>query len=139
MRVGNALVSHMDKFFSDYGITTLQFNVMRILYLRDPDGVGLPSGSFAPLLLRRVPDVPRLLDRLVRAGLLERVRSDEDRRVIRVRLTHAGTDLVERVTAPLFAYERELLSDVPASKLQRLAKDLEQLLASVRANAPNID
>jgi DNA-binding MarR family transcriptional regulator len=139
MRLGDALASHMDRFFRDYGITTLQFNVMRILYVHDPEGEGLPSGSFAARLLRRVPDVPRLIDRLIKAGLLERVRSDDDRRVVRVRLTAKGTELVERINAPLFERDRALLTGVPAKDLPRIAADLERLLESVLANGRALD
>ncbi|MEV4642132.1 MarR family transcriptional regulator [Actinoplanes sp. NPDC049548] len=39
----------------------------------------------------------RMLDRLIRKGLVRRMRSPSDRRVVRVRLTPAGHDVVERV------------------------------------------
>ena len=39
----------------------------------------------------------RMLDRLIRKGLVRRVRSASDRRVVRVRLTRAGRDVVEQV------------------------------------------
>lgn len=39
----------------------------------------------------------RMLDRLIRKGLVRRMRSASDRRVVRVRLTPAGHDIVERV------------------------------------------
>ena len=39
----------------------------------------------------------RMLDRLIRKGLVRRMRSTSDRRVVRVRLTPAGRDVVEQV------------------------------------------
>ena len=39
----------------------------------------------------------RMLDRLIRKGLVRRVRSASDRRVVRVRLPPAGRDVVEQV------------------------------------------
>jgi DNA-binding MarR family transcriptional regulator len=139
MRLGDALASHMDKFFSQYGITTLQYNVMRILYMRDPQGDGLPSGSFAARLVRRVPDIPRLLDRLVKAGFLQRVRSADDRRVVLVRLTAEGVALVERVNNPLFEHDARLLADIPESKLPRLATDLQRALDSVLNHGHDVE
>jgi DNA-binding MarR family transcriptional regulator len=134
MRLGEALGSRMDRFFRDYGITKLQFNVLRILYVRDPDREGLPSGSFASRLVHRAPDVPRVLDRLVSADLLERVRSDEDRRVVRVRLTAAGTQLVERIEGPLLASDCKLVSGLSDAELRKLASLLERALQSVIEN-----
>ncbi|WP_433383510.1 MarR family winged helix-turn-helix transcriptional regulator [Actinoplanes sp. CA-142083] len=39
----------------------------------------------------------RMTDRLVAKGLVRRVRSTDDRRVVRLRLTRAGQEIVERV------------------------------------------
>ena len=39
----------------------------------------------------------RMLDRLIRKGLVRRLRSTTDRRVVRVRLTPAGHDIVDQV------------------------------------------
>src|SRR6187399_797169 len=64
-RLGLALLSILDKFFLAYGITLLQFNVLRILYVRDPDIQGLPAGAFAARMMTLSPDVPRMIDRLV--------------------------------------------------------------------------
>ena len=41
----------------------------------------------------------RMTDRLVAKGLVRRVRSTDDRRVVRLRLTRAGKEIVERVMA----------------------------------------
>jgi DNA-binding MarR family transcriptional regulator len=131
MRLGDAVGSRMDRFFRDYGITKLQFNVLRILYVRDPKREGLPAGSFAGRLVYRATDVPRVIDRLVSAGLLERVRSDEDRRVVRVRLTAAGTQLAESIDGPLLAHDCKLVSKLSEAELRKLASLLEHALQSV--------
>lgn len=39
----------------------------------------------------------RMVDRLVRKGLVRRVRSDDDRRTVELRLTKAGHEVVDRV------------------------------------------
>jgi DNA-binding MarR family transcriptional regulator len=81
MRAGWALESRLDKFFSESGITLLQYNVLRICYVRDADGTGIPSGTCGAGVMKLVPDSSRLVDRLVNAGLMERLRSPTDRRV----------------------------------------------------------
>ncbi|WP_420032743.1 TetR family transcriptional regulator [Streptomyces sp. cg28] len=59
-------------------------------------------------------------DRLAGAGLIERERDDRDRRVVRLRLTAAGRDLVDRVAEERRAGERELLDRLRPDERRRL-------------------
>jgi len=43
------------------------------------------------------PNITPLLDHLSERGLLERVRSDEDRRIVNVHLTSAGQEIIARM------------------------------------------
>jgi DNA-binding MarR family transcriptional regulator len=124
MRAGRALESRLDKFFSDVGLTLLQYNVLRILYVRDPDVAGMPTGAIGNVMVNLVPDVSRLIDRLVTAGHIERMPSPEDRRVVLVKLTQQGHDLVESVHPALLAHNAKLLEHMPTAELEQLAKGL---------------
>jgi DNA-binding MarR family transcriptional regulator len=128
MRVGWAIESRLDKFFSDYGITLLQYNVLRICYARDADGTGIPSGTFGTALMKLVPDVSRLIDRLVTAGYFERLPSPTDRRVVLIRLTEQGNDLVERLHPKLLEHNRKLLDHMSAAEMEKVAKGLNRVL-----------
>lgn len=128
MRTGWAIESRLDKFFSDYGLTLLQYNVLRICYVRDADGTGIPSGAFGPALMRLVPDVSRLIDRLVTAGLIERIPSTTDRRVVLIRLTDSGCDLVERLHPKLLEHNKKLLDHMSDAEMERVAKGLHRVL-----------
>jgi DNA-binding MarR family transcriptional regulator len=138
-RLGLALLSILDKFFVPYGITLLQFNVLRILYVRDPDTLGMPTGSFAARMVTLSPDVPRLIDRLVKSELIERASSPTDRRVVLVKLTQKGTDLVEDITPALVEHNRKLLGDMPVADLTKLAELLQRAVTLVLANRPVSD
>jgi len=115
-------------FFASHGLTTLQYNVLRILYVRDADGEGLPIGTIGSGLMVRGPDVTRLVDRLERAGLVERFRPGDDRRVVKVRLTRRGTALAEKVHAPLVQHNRDLLGRISQTDLEQLARLLGRAL-----------
>jgi MarR family transcriptional regulator for hemolysin len=58
-----------------------------------------------------------MIDRLVKAGLLERQPSSTDRRVKRVVLTEQGTQLYGRVKSEAAAFRKELMAGVEADKL----------------------
>jgi DNA-binding MarR family transcriptional regulator len=135
-RLGFTLMSILDRFFADYGITLLQFNILRILYVRDPEYQGLPSGSFAQRMLTLSPDIPRLIDRLVKTELLERTASPTDRRVVLVKLTQKGIDLMEEVTPLLLEHNRKLFGDMPHPELAKLAELAFRAGSLVLANRP---
>lgn len=121
VRLGDVLSNRLSLFFKEHGLTILQYTVLRILYVRDPDGEGLSSGEIGGRLLVRVPDVTRLIDRMVSAGLVERFRSPDDRRVVKVRLTQAATDLVEAIHQPLIQHNVEMFAGMPEKDLERLS------------------
>ncbi len=100
------------------GLTSPQYNVLRILRGAGPGG--LSCQEIAARLIRRDPDVTRLIDRLAASGMVSRGRGAEDRRVIRVKLERKGQDrlaaldepireLHERQFAPLGREERNSL------------------------------
>jgi DNA-binding MarR family transcriptional regulator len=128
MRLGDALVVAMTTLLTDFGITPLQYNVLRILYVRDEDHEGLPVGTIGGGLVAATADVSRLIDRLEKTGYLERVRDETDRRVVKVRLTKKGFSTVERIHGPLIAHHNTLFSKISKTDLERIAGDLARLV-----------
>jgi DNA-binding MarR family transcriptional regulator len=70
-----------------------------------------------------------MLDRLADAGLVERVRSETDRRVVGARLTDGGRAVCEERRAALEPLWREMLAGFTASELQTAAAVLDRLTA----------
>ena len=89
-----------------FNITASQFNVLRILRGVHPEGY--PRCEITERMLIRAPDVTRLVDRLERQGLVERVRSESDRRLSLTRITKKGLSLVSKMDNPLLAMEKDL-------------------------------
>ena len=91
-----AIVDHAtDEALRPFGLTGTQFNVLRILKGADPDG--LCGKEIGERMINRVPDVPRLLDRLEKAELICRQRDREDRREVSARITEKGRQLVDEI------------------------------------------
>ncbi|MFG2037868.1 MarR family winged helix-turn-helix transcriptional regulator [Dactylosporangium sp. NPDC048998] len=76
-------------------VTLPQFRTLVVLAMRGPQR----SVDIADELQVNPSTGTRMLDRLVRKGLVRRTRSPEDRRVVRIRLTQAGRNIVEQVMA----------------------------------------
>ena len=68
------------------------------------------------------------VDRLVERGLVERHRSETDRRGVRVRITPQGLARLDAAFADLLDRERGLLAELPAAERTRLAALLRGLL-----------
>jgi DNA-binding MarR family transcriptional regulator len=128
IRVGMWSSSDFDKIFESLGITLLQFNCLRILR-RDVDNAGMPTGMLGRHMLTRVPDVPRLLDRLVKAGLIERLPSPTDRRVVLVRLTQKGIDLADAAMPRLRDQAKKRVAHMTHAELVQLHALLKKLYA----------
>ena len=77
----------------DGDVTLPQFRALVVLAVRGPQR----SVDIAEELRVNPSTGTRMCDRLVRKGLVRRIRSTSDRRVVRLRLTHAGRDIVEQV------------------------------------------
>ena len=71
-----------------HGVTPTQYNVLRIL--RGSGEEGLCRSEIMERMIARVPDATRLLDRMEGAGLIERERSQVDRRFVTTRITEEG-------------------------------------------------
>jgi MarR family transcriptional regulator, 2-MHQ and catechol-resistance regulon repressor len=62
-----------------------------------------------------------------RAGLVRRVRSDEDRRLVRVELTEEGRGVIERAQAAIHRCEVELTRDLTLDEQRTLAALLRRV------------
>jgi len=75
-----------------------------------------------------VSTASNLLDKLARAGLVERLRVEEDRRVVQLRLTEKGCDVVARAPRPLTGLIVDALERLPQDSLATLDAELARLL-----------
>ena len=125
VRLADRLAHHMRLFFKRYELTEPQFNVLRILYVANRP---LPSNAIAKRLVTRLPDVPRLLDRLEKAGWIERTRSQVDRRVVETQLSAKGEELVGSLDPALAKMHNEAFAHLSAEELETFNQLLERAL-----------
>lgn len=120
------VVEPLARYLRGEGITLAQYNVLRIL--RGAGEAGLPSGEIAARMIDRDPDITRLVDRLVRDDLAVRDRHDGDRRVVLVRITPAGLDLLTRTDAAMADLPCDLLGGLGQDRLKTLLDLLEDVI-----------
>jgi DNA-binding MarR family transcriptional regulator len=107
-------------------LTTSQYNVLRILRGSHPTRV--TCTEIVERMVARDPDVTRLLDRLAERGLVDRMRSRSDRRVVQVGITAKGLDLLGGLDEPVERLPKVMLGHLGASQLRQLRTLLERVI-----------
>ncbi len=130
MRTASALGGPVERLLKGHDLSAATYNVLRIL--RGAWAAGLEHGrachEIGEHMVAQVPDVTRLVDRLVDAGFVERTRCEKDRRVVYVRITKAGLDLLARIDRPLLDLHAAQLGHLTQAEIAGLCG----LLARVR-------
>jgi DNA-binding MarR family transcriptional regulator len=124
-RTADALQRRLAGVFKAAGLSSTQYNVLRIL--RGATEEGHSCGDIAERMVTRDPDLTRLLDRLEARKLVSRSRDGEDRRVVTTRITRAGLSLLEELEVPLAAEQRRLLGHMGPDRLHALADLLDEV------------
>lgn len=118
LRTAAHLEADFTRLFRQHGLSESTYNVLRILRGAGPEG--RKATEIACDMVVRVPDVTRLVDRLVEQGLVERRRCPEDRRVVHVTLTARGRALLGRLDAPVAGTHRAQLGHLTRAELNEL-------------------
>ena len=119
----DAVMPRFRRIFSEFGLTEQQWRVLRVLWQHDE----IAFRDLADLTLIPAPSLVGIVDRLSRQGLVERKRSDADRRNVFVLATAEGRALHRRVRPRVDAAYRELRASITAEEWQTLITSLERV------------
>jgi len=107
----------------DWGLTSTQYNVLRILRGAHPNG--LTCSAIGSRMITAEPDITRLLGRLKGLGLIEQERDQQDRRVVWTEITASGLELLARMDPVIQRVPVELLGHMKGGELRELIRLLE--------------
>jgi DNA-binding MarR family transcriptional regulator len=124
VRTADAFERYNAEILKPYDLTPTQFNVLRIL--RGAGEEGLNCREISERMLTFDPDVTRLLDRLEARALVARSREAKDRRVITVRITQCGLQVIGDLDRRVADLPKQQLGHLGERKLQTLIHLLEQ-------------
>lgn len=129
-RVGLALTAELVKVYSDHGLGEGDFDVLATLR-RLGEPYELTPTELMEQTMVTSGAVTKRLDRLERAGLVERRVSHGDRRSRIVALTARGRELMDRAVEAHLANEARLLEALTAEERSTLAGLLAKLGSSL--------
>lgn len=113
---------------SEYGLTGPQLAVVKML---EPVGK-LSLSELSDRIRARNSTVTGIIDRMEREGLVERQRSEEDRRVVHIVLTRQGQKLASEIPVEPVQIFRQVLSELSSRDASDLKRILTRLARRVR-------
>ncbi|NUP49979.1 MAG: MarR family transcriptional regulator [Catenulispora sp.] len=119
-RLSRLLDKELKDFFAGHGLEFWEFDVLATLR-RSGAPYELSAGALLKTAMVTSGAITNRVDRLEAKGLLERVRDPADRRGVRIRLTGAGIELIDRLLPLHLANEERVLAVLSRDDREALA------------------
>lgn len=129
---GDLLRKRAREFFTQYGITDVQFNLMSLLYYQAEEKKGLTQAELSRMLLVNRSNVTSLIDRMEKATLVIRVDVPGDRRYNAIRLTDKGKRMIEDVAERYMDEVKKVMGILEESEIDILIRSLERIRQNMR-------
>ena len=106
-----------------FGISPQQYNILRIL-----KGMGdwMAMSEIKDGLLEKAPNATRLADKLLEKNLVERNRSETDRRVVYLRISKLGLSLVDDINKNDSKIQLALNKNISAKEAKQVSEILDK-------------
>ncbi|MFF7153519.1 MarR family transcriptional regulator [Streptomyces sp. NPDC008139] len=128
-RIARLMGDRMEKEYQRYGIGRGEFDVLATLR-RAGEPYTLSPRQLSAALMLTTGGMTGRLDKLERAGLLDRVPDPDDRRGLRVSLTEKGLRVIDQAVGAGLALQKATLDAVEPAQAEQLADLLRLLLAA---------
>jgi MarR family 2-MHQ and catechol resistance regulon transcriptional repressor len=108
----------------DWGVTSTQYNVLRILRGAQPHG--LTCSAIGARMITAEPDITRLLSRLKTLKLVRQQRDRHDRRLVWTQISETGLQLLKEMDPVIQQLPVELLGHLDKAELAEFIRLLER-------------
>jgi MarR family transcriptional regulator, 2-MHQ and catechol-resistance regulon repressor len=122
-----------DDFFKAYQLTHQQFNILRILKGQNQTDVSIMD--IKRRMIDKMSNVGRLVEKLEQKKLVERTENAQDRRVIFVKLTQIGYQLLEDINEVHAATMTSFFNNITEDEAHELTRIMEKLRAKPSVKA----
>lgn len=121
--ISNLIKQKGREILSNYTITPPQFIALQWLY-----EVGdMTIGDLSTKMYLAFSTTTDLVDRMEKNELVQRVRDEQDRRVVRIHLLPEGERIIQEVIAKRQDYLSDILVEFDATQLDELQRSLQKL------------
>ncbi len=106
MAASSVLREKQNSILQDHGLSVQQYNILRIL--KGGPKEGFPRCEIYDRMVEKAPDITRLIDRMEKAQLVMRVRSESDRRQSIAQITQKGIKKLEELKPCITGHEQSI-------------------------------
>jgi len=125
------------RFFHSFGLTDVQFNLMMLLKHQSDPRQGLSQAQISEMMLVNRANTTTLIDRMEKAGLVQRTASVSDRRTNIIKLSSRGKKLLEEVE-PRYADEvQRIMASFNTTEQKKIIALLEKIRQFVNGHKQN--
>lgn len=125
VRTSSLMQKLSDRFFSRFGLTDVQFNILMIL--KEQGRAGLSQQELSEHLIVTKSNVVGLIDRLERSGYVKRMAHPSDRRFNQIVLTQKGEQLELRIEELYFTEVDKMMNALSGTQKRALIRAMERI------------
>lgn len=129
LMVGGNLLAELERNLKPFGLNDSDFRTLMMIYA-SPTGSASPS-ELCEYAQQGATNMTRIANVLVKAGLITRAPSAEDRRRIVLSITAAGKRMVRKILPPLFPHVHGAFASLSASDKRTLDRLLRQIAVNI--------
>jgi DNA-binding MarR family transcriptional regulator len=122
-RTADCLQREFQRRTRDWGISSTQYNVLRILRGAHPES--LTCSEIGGRMITADPDITRLLARMKSNKLIRQHRDHHDGRVVRTQISEAGLELLRQMDPVIQSLPKDLLGHLGEKEIAQLTRLLE--------------
>lgn len=122
-RSAQALEADFKQLFRRHGLSLTTYNLLRIVRGHRPNGVR--CSIIRDQLVVRVPDVTRLVDRMVECEWVEREVDPVDARAVLIHITKKGLRVLDKLDKPVEELHKRQLAHMSSQQLEALNELLQ--------------
>lgn len=121
----NWIMNRQLEIFKPFGISSQQYNVLRILKGQYPEPVKV--NTISGRMLDQNSNTSRLIDKLLAKGYVDRIVCPEDRRAVNITITLSGIDLLEKINPEILKFEEENKQFITDEEAQLISNLLDKI------------
>lgn len=132
VRTSSLMQKLSDRFFSQFGLTDVQFNILMIL--KEHGSAGLSQQELSEHLIVTKSNVVGLIDRLERGGYVKRMSHPSDRRFNQIVLTQKGERLELKIEESYFTEVDKMMNALSGSQKRAVIRAMERIREYIISN-----
>lgn len=125
VRTSSLMQKLSDRFFSRFGLTDVQFNILMIL--KEHGTAGLSQQELSEHLIVTKSNVVGLIDRLERSGYVKRMSHPSDRRFNQIVLTPKGEQLELKIEKLYFTEVDKMMNTLSSPQKKAVIQAMERI------------